>query len=210
MPPESLEKLAEFVRSGGEVIFIAHSPGMAPGVADQDARTKRLQTMLRELLDHPTAKVSIAATSENAIERLGVQLAPEFQIIASGADTEGDRQSARENVGFVHRRLQEKDFYFVSNISAVVRDLRVRFQCGHKNPEVWYPETGYMHKTPSFSHEMMADRDATEIDLRLEPYESCFVVFRPADEGPVITHTNWTDLLDIKFPKIKTPLRTFA
>jgi len=56
MPPGSVEKLVEFVGNGGEVIFIAHPPGMAPGVADQDARTKRLQTILREVLDQSWPK----------------------------------------------------------------------------------------------------------------------------------------------------------
>src|SRR5205085_12655262 len=56
MPPESLAKLAEFVHGGGALIFIAHVPEMAPGVADQDARTKRLQSTLRDLLDHPSGK----------------------------------------------------------------------------------------------------------------------------------------------------------
>lgn len=198
MPPESLAKIAEVVNGGGAVIFIAHPPEMAPGVADQDARTKRLQAMLRELLDHPSGKVSVAVNADNAIERLGADLAPDFQIVASGADTEAERQSARENVGFIHRRLRDGDLYFVSNISGVSRDLRVRFACGHKKPELWNPETGYMHKTLSFNHAKVAGVEATEIDMHLEPFESCFVVFHLAAEFPVIARTNWPGLLDIK------------
>jgi hypothetical protein len=207
MPLESLAKVAEFVHGGGTVIFIAHPPEMAPGVADQDARTKRLQMMLRQLLDHPAGKVSIAATPANAIERLGAHLAPDFQIAAAGTDTEAERQSARENVGFVHRRLEDSDVYFVSNISSESRHLRVRFRCGHKNPELWYPETAYMRGTLSFSHDKAADSDATELDLRLEPFESCFVVFRAGDEPPVITRTNWPGLLDIKVLHAKDTTR---
>jgi alpha-L-rhamnosidase len=144
----------------------------------------------------------IAANADNAIERLGAHLAPDFQIVASGPNGEAERQSARENVGFVHRRLQDGDLYFVSNISGVSRDLRVRFACGHKKPELWNPETRNIHKTLSFNYVKIADHDTTEVDLRLEPFESCFVVFRAVAERPIITRTNLPSLLDIRAVRV--------
>ena len=196
MPPESLARLTEFARSGGTLIFIGKGPDFAPGLTDQDPRTTQLQATLRDLAGNGTSIFSQDAA--NAVEQLRAALPPDFTIVAAGASTGAELQSARENVGFVHRRRDRAELYFVSNISETQRNLRVRFACGHRRPERWDPETGDTAKVPSFEHVRGGRGEATEVDLCLGPFESCFVVFNETAERPVITRTDIPALLAIE------------
>jgi hypothetical protein len=92
------------------------------------------------------------------------------------------------------------DLYFISNISSFLQDLRVQFSVGHKVPQRWNPERGEIEDTLVFRHSARAGSNSpvTEVQVRLAPYESCFVVFSPAGNGPAITHTNWPGPLKIE------------
>jgi len=195
MHPETLARLAEFARGGGTLIFIGPMPEMAPGLTDQEARTTQLQTLLRDIMDD--GKAVLAANKSNALESLKNSLVPDFSIVSAGQSTEPELQ-ARENVGFVHRRAGDADLYFVSNVSDAQRHLRVRFACGHKSPERWNPETAEIHRTLVFDHVGSGGTEATEVELLLQPFESCFLIFKIGGEGALITHTNWPGLLHIE------------
>ena len=109
-------------------------------------------------------------------------------------------QRARENVGFLHRQVDDADLYFISNISSFLQDLRVRFPLGHKQPQRWNPESGEVDDTLVFSHSELASSNSpvTEVQVRLAPYESCFLVFSPGGNGPIVTHSDWRGRLKIE------------
>ncbi len=196
MPPESLVQLAEFARRGGTLVFIGRLPELAPGLTDQASRTAQLQAILQELSGHrPTI---LSPDIESALNQIRSSLSPDFSIFGAGANTEAELQSARENVGFVHRRQDATDVYFVSNVSDVPRDLRTSFACGHKRPERWNPETGEISTALAFEHGNSNGGEATEVSLHLGAFESCFVVFSPTAERPVVTRTDVPALLEIK------------
>ena len=96
--------------------------------------------------------------------------------------------------------MDDTDLYFISNISSFLQDLRVRFPVGHKQPQRWNPESGELDDTLVFSHSELASSNSpvTEVQLRLAPYESCFVVFSPGGNGPIITHSDWRGRLKIE------------
>jgi hypothetical protein len=76
----------------------------------------------------------------------------------------------------------------------------LQFGLGHRLPQRWNPESGEIDDTLVFSHSALAGSNSpvTEVQVRLAPYESCFVVFTPAGNGPAITHTNWPGPLKIE------------
>ena len=192
MPAESLERLAEFSRSGGILIFVGRTPEGAPGFKDQSARTAKIKEKLQELLGN--AQALVVSDNAAAVERLQALLAPDFTMVSSGANTTDELKSARQSTGFAHRKVGQTDVYFISNISNVPRDLRLRCACGQKRPELWNPETGQIRTTLVFEHVA----DATEVQLCLAPFESCFLVFSSGQEKPLITRTNWPAPLEIK------------
>jgi glycosyl hydrolase family 106( putative alpha-L-rhamnosidase) len=198
MPPASASRLADLAEGGGHVVFVERLPGAAPGLADHEARTADLRGHLRRLWGGREARVgdvvacgrgSVALVAHPAAvrERLAAVLGPDFRILAAGSGSASAVQAARETVGFLHRRSGVADLYFVANISPEERDLRIRLAAGHRAPLRWDPETG---NEPPLAYAFVTEdgRPATEVELRLEPFQSAFVVFGltslvPADEG---------------------------
>jgi hypothetical protein len=211
MPPESLEVLLKFVQNGGCVMFAGgHSAVAAPGLKDNSARSARVKSILTTLRGTAPAldrfatcgkgKVFVSDHALAVLAALPAVIPPDFEILQAGDSGDQSMQRARENVGFLHRQVDDTDLYFISNISAFLQDLSVRFPLGHKQPQRWNPESGELDETLVFSHSELASSNlpATEIQLRLAPYESCFVVFSPGDNGPIITHSDWRGPLGIE------------
>ncbi len=196
IPPESMARLLDFASSGGTLIFAGRIPGTPPGLLGQEPRTARLEELIRDLSSKPN--VHRSRNAGEAIEHLRAALTPDFAIVSAGANSEPELQSARENVGFVHRTHESTDLYFVSNISSLTRDLRVRLGCGHKRPERWNPETAETGLPLAFQYVGGGNAKCVEIGLHLEPFESAFVVcYLPADR-PAITRTDLPSLLAIE------------
>jgi hypothetical protein len=199
MPPESARRLAELAVEGGHVIFVERLPEGAAGLADQEARSADVRGSLEGLWGGRTpAAGEVAAAGRGsaalvrgraaAFERLASVLGTDFRIVQAGDGSAEALQAAVENVGFLHRRAGGSDYYLVANISALERDLRVRFAAGHRAPERWNAETGGRFPV-AYEYVVEAGRKLTAVELRLDPFESCFVVFGPKAEAPLVTHT---------------------
>jgi len=212
MPPESLEVLLKFVQNGGCVMFAGwHNTVTAPGLKDNDTRSARVKSILTTLrggsgpaLDRfetcGKGKVLVSDHTSTALASLPAALPPDFEILQAGDSSDSSMLRARESVGFLHRRVDDTDLYFISNISSFLHDLRVRFPLGQKQPQRWNPESGELDETLVFGHSEVASSNllVTEVQLRLAPYESCFLIFSPGDNGPIITHSDWRGPLKIE------------
>jgi hypothetical protein len=194
MPVESAARLAEFARQGGHVVFVDRLPEAAPGLHEQAARTAALQRLWADALGGAppgpggakavgAGSVALAADREAAVRRVAAVLPPDFEIVAGGAAA-----GAREDVGFVHRRWDEADLFFVANVSEHPRDLRVRFAAGHRSPERWDLERGTAHAL-AYAYVRDAAGRRTEVELPLEPFESCAIVFGAAAARPRAART---------------------
>jgi hypothetical protein len=190
MPPESAARLAELVRGGGHVIFVERLPEGAAGLRDREARSAQVRRDLEGL--------SVVADRAKALARLEAVLQPDFQIVEPTAERADARKAAVENVGFVHRRLGACDYYFVANVSRHTQDLRVRFAAGHRAPERLDLETGEIVSSLVYDYVTAGGRTATEVELHLEPFESCFVVFGTSRERPLLTRTGWPGRLELQ------------
>jgi hypothetical protein len=183
MPPESAERLAEFAGAGGHLLFIGEAPAEAPGVRDLETRSARVRAAFRSARAAlPLATGPVPVT--DIVGRLRRVLAPDVELVSAGA-------AAIEHVGFTHRRAGEMDIYFVANISGHPHDLRARFDAGHRAPQRWNPESGAIEGEPPYEYGTSRDgRPFTEVELRLEPFGSCLVLFGPSTARPVVTATS--------------------
>jgi hypothetical protein len=194
MPPESAARIAEFVRSGGHLIAMGALPDQAPGVRDQVARTNALRQAFAAIWDGalpPAAPVSatrasaaLVADVPAALARLASVLPPDFRITRGGT-------GATEHVGFAHRRAGPIDFYFVANVSGEAHDLRVEFAVGHRSPERWDAESGGVARLVPYDYVTAPGGErVTSVELRLAPFEACFVVFGQDAAAPAVVETD--------------------
>jgi hypothetical protein len=123
--------------------------------------------------------------------RLAAVLPPDFRIVEPAEGAGARRDAAVENVGFVHRREGDCDWYFVANVSSHSQDLRVAFGVGHRSPELYDLEAGVVVAPLVYDYTTVEGQRATEVELRLEPFESCVIAFGAAQDPPLLTRTDW-------------------
>jgi hypothetical protein len=193
MPPESAERLAEFARSGGRVVVMGTLPQQAPGLQDREARS----ALVRDAFARATARppgpsggaVVVVPDRAAALAELRRAVAPDFLIVA-GTDAPAHARGV-EHVGFTHRRTDRVDLYLVANVSAHTHDLRVQFDVGHRRPQRWNLETGETERElPAAYVAREGGRSVTEVELRLDPFESCIVAFGSDERRPPVAATD--------------------
>jgi hypothetical protein len=197
MPPESLARLVELAEAGGHLIFVERVPEGAPGLRDKDGRDAAIGR-LRERLWGGVATVgsvrktagggSVALVADNAAAyaRLAAVLTPDFRIVDAGDEAALD--AARRTVGFLHRRSAAADVYLVANVSPEAHTLRVQLGAGHRAPSRWDAETG-LQSVLAYAYRTADRQPVTEVELRLDPFESCFVVFGTSASPPLVART---------------------
>jgi hypothetical protein len=200
MPPESAARIAELVRAGGHLVVVGKLPEEAPGVKDRESRTAAMRGAFAALWNGQAPSAPAVSSSFSAalvpdvaagVTRLAQVLPPDFRILPGRPQGQpaGAAQGvgpAREHVGFTHRRIGQADCYFVSNVSADPRDLHIEFAAGHRRPQRWNPETGRSIEPP---YEFAA-RNRTAVEVRLAPFESCFIVFGANTAPPALAATD--------------------
>ena len=90
--------------------------------------------------------------------------------------------------GFIHRKTDTADIYFLSNRSESSAQTTFSFRTTGKQPEFFDPLTGRIRDATSFS----VQESITSIPVSLTPYGSLFVVFRKPWQPPV-GKENFTD-----------------
>jgi alpha-L-rhamnosidase len=210
MPPESLERLAEFVRDGGLLIFVGRLPEAAPGMADQEQRTTRVRSLVAALWPNrqPVAgrmetvgkgKSVFVADYSSALSQLELVVPPDFRVLGANDGSEAALRFAQSNVGFAHRRVGPVEIYFVSNVAERSHRLRVQFAAGGRQPQLWDADNREIYETMVFRPvDLSGGVRGTEALLHLDPFASCFVVFAPSDGQPIATDTNWPGPLRLR------------
>jgi hypothetical protein len=79
----------------------------------------------------------------------------------------------RGGIVFQHRRLPDREIYFIANTSTTPVDFPVSFRCAGRKPSFWNADTGRITMAAAFTQ----TNGRTHIPLHLAPSESTFVVF---------------------------------
>lgn len=158
------QKVEQFVRLGGVAVVVGHPPSTGAGHRTEDVKTLQIEATTRRLFKF-TGRTRTVAEHE-----LGATLRRAF-----APDLLLDRPNPA--IGFVHRKLERGDIYFIANTSNRPVSARARFRDAEgRRAQQWNPLTG----------EMLA-LDGSEVRLRLAPYESTIVVFggsMPGEAAP--------------------------
>ncbi|MCX6625605.1 MAG: glycosyl hydrolase [Acidobacteria bacterium] len=125
MPLETLGKLEAFRAAGGTVIAVGRIPTLAPGLKEQD-RSPEVASRAEKLL-RPGFVPDVSG--------LGAALATRAvpDLVSPALDG---------RLGFVHRRLQDADLYFLANTDNRARKFGAEFRTKHASAEQWNALTG--------------------------------------------------------------------
>jgi hypothetical protein len=156
LPLATYQKVEEYARHGGIVVAVRSLPATAPGLSNAESDGRQIQEISQRLF--------------RASDPAGHYLPDEEQIGASLAkyltpDVVLSPKTPR--VGFIHRKLDAGDLYFVANTSNQPHHVQARFRQASKHAEWLDPFTGVES----------AVENPASIDIDLEPYESRLILF---------------------------------
>lgn len=179
MRPEILQKIKELLQAGACVIGPA--PKYSPSLSDYPAADRKVQALASELWGDQTESVRtigkgrlfMPATSLPVLEALNVK--PDMRV------------NSGTPVLFIHRATDEGDIYFISNQSENPVDINPSFRVAGKLPELWNPLTAEIRLLPEFT---CAD-GVTTVPVRLEGFESSFIIFRKKGTPSKTTARNY-------------------
>ncbi len=191
MPPcttirrTALEKIQQFFDAGGIIVAVGFLPSHSMEEGENDPKIAEILKHIFGRADPQGSLQNANATGGKAFflregiadlsSTLASQITPDLKI--SGG--------AREHLLYQHRRQERTDYYWVVNDSENSRENKIQFSV-QGIPEKWDPLTGkrlplYYRHTP----------DGTEVRLRFDPWDACYVVFRPG-ESP-LGKFEWVD-----------------
>ena len=180
MRPEILQKIKELLQAGACVIGPA--PKYSPSLSDYPAADRKVQALASELWGDQTE--SVRTIGKGRLFMPATSLQPVLEALNVKPDM---RVNSGTPVLFIHRATDEGDIYFISNQSETPVDINLSFRVAGKLPELWNPLTAEIRLLPEFT---CAD-GVTTVPVRLEGFESSFIIFRKKGTPAKTTARNY-------------------
>ena len=180
MRPEILQKIKELLLAGACVIGPA--PKYSPSLSDYPAADRKVQALASELWGDQTE--SVRTIGKGRLFMPATSLQPVLEALNVKPDM---RVNSGTPVLFIHRATDEGDIYFISNQSETPVDINPSFRVAGKLPELWNPLTAEIRLLPEFT---CAD-GVTTVPVRLEGFESSFIIFRKKGTPAKTTARNY-------------------
>ncbi|WP_316740941.1 glycosyl hydrolase [Pedobacter antarcticus] len=168
MRPELLEKIRILVEQGANILGPAplRSPSLQ-GYPRADQEVKKIAASIwgevavkeKSIRKYGKGQVMQNMDMQEALDQL--QIRPDFKLLQS------------QPVLYIHRRLADKDIYFISNQTSDELQIDPAFRVEGKEPSLWDPVQGITRALPEY----VAANGQITVPLKLAPLESFFLVF---------------------------------
>lgn len=156
--PETLAKIEQLVKAGATVI--GAKPQKSPSLQAYPQCDEQVLELVEKLWNSGLIK------DKKITDFLKKNVAaPDFKV----------EQGNKADIGFIHRKMDDTDIYFIANSQQESRADTYRFRVAGKQPELWNAETGEIKDLAVWKDN---GDGTTSIPIRLEAEEAVFVVFR--------------------------------
>ena len=169
MRPEVLAKIKQLVNDGAFVLGPA--PKRSPSLQNQPKADQQIQEMAKELWGNVDGVAVKSRKVGKGMIINGMNMTEAFALIDCVPDC---RLPEDNTIHYGHRSIKDGDIYFITNQTAETKIITPEFRVKGKQPELWEATKGYIHNLPAFEQK----GNVTVVPLKLEAYESVFVVFR--------------------------------
>lgn len=191
----TLQQIEQLVASGATIV--GPKPVRTPGNEGGQLAEEQLKIISAKLWGKCDGK-SITNTKYGkgeiywgeTLENISVEknILPDLSYKIIGNEKYGELSHSGSGIEFIHRQLENTDFYFVSNQHDKAKLVEVTFRINSMLPELWFPETGRVEVASEFRKTVDGRMVVT---LRLKQSEAVFVVFHQplANEKGIISVT---------------------
>jgi alpha-L-rhamnosidase len=167
LPVATYQKIEEYARGGGIVIAAETLPSTAPGLLEAESDSPRIREISQRLFGEKNTPAHFIPDEKQLGAALASYLTPDVVF-----------SPRTPKVGFIHRKLEIGDLYFIANTSNQAHRVQATFRHPAQPAEWWDPFTGAVSPVDNPS--------AVELDL--QPYESRLILFTdsatPAEAKP--------------------------
>ena len=189
MTPELLEKINELLKTGA--IVAGWMPVKSPSLAKYPECDKEVKKLSETIwgINWSVGKSQIKYLNgtlfklEEYIKEPynpspddNYDIYPSYETLVSlmrALGREPDFTCKSGNIRWHHKKLTEKEIYFISNRTDETISDTCYFRDGSDDAELWDPLTGDIRKLKNIFYRGWV----TEIPIKLEPYQSFFIVF---------------------------------
>lgn len=186
MRPELLAKINQLVNEGA--VILGPPPSRSPSLENQpqaDIEVKNIASSLWGEVDG--VNIKSRKVGKGMIIN-GMNMIEALDLIGTVPDVKLPQDNS---IHYGHRTLNDKEIYFLTNQTNQTQVIIPEFRVTNLLPELWLPTTGERRVLTAFN---IKDQ-ITEVPLRLEPFESVFIVFRTSVDESKSTS------IDTNYPK---------
>jgi hypothetical protein len=162
IPPATMHTLKEFAEGGGILVATRRLPDRAPGYKATAQDTQVVHDLAQRLCQAPDAPGIFIEDESRFGSALAGKLTPDVTITPASPE-----------IGFVHRRTQDAEVYFLANTGNQHRNLKAAFRIAARRAEVWDPMTGQIRSADVVEK----TAGSMTVNVALEPYGSTLIVF---------------------------------
>jgi hypothetical protein len=169
MRPELLSKIKQLINDGA--VVLGPAPKRSPSLQNQPAADKQVQLIASEIWGQVDGVTVKSRKCGKGIIMDGLTMEEAFAMIKCVPDC---KLPADQTIHYGHRKLDNGEAYFITNQTSNVQLVTPEFRVEGMQPELWEATTGSVRNLRAYDQK----ETVTAVPLKLEPYESVFVVFR--------------------------------
>jgi hypothetical protein len=156
LPLATYQKIEEYAQHGG-IVVAAHSlPSSAPGLLEAESEGRQIRGISERLFSASAAVGHFVPDETQLGTSLAGYLTPDVVF-----------SPRTPRIGFIHRKLETGDLYFIANTSNQPHHVQATFRHTPKHAEWWDPFTGGVFTAGN----------SNPVDFDLQPYESRLILF---------------------------------
>ncbi len=169
MRPELLQKISDLVAQGATIL--GPKPNRSPSLEGYPAADQKVKQLAAELWGN----INGTTVKSNKFGKGLVLSNMDMQAALNTVNILADfKVKETDPVLFIHRTTSEGEFYFISNQSEKTINISPEFRVTGKQPEFWDPTTGKTRLLTEYTQYGAL----TKVLLKLESFQSAFIVFR--------------------------------
>ena len=165
MRPELLQKIEQLINDGA--VILGPPPSRSPSMQNYPQADQTVQDLAAKIWGDLSVKQRRYGKGL-VLTDMDMQEALEILKIAPDCRFDNNAQAL-----YVHRTVNDKEIYFITNQSNNTIQITPEFRVGGMQPELWDAVSGSIRQLPAF----IQRGDITAVPLQLQALESAFIVF---------------------------------
>lgn len=177
MTPAVLNKLKELVAQGATIV--GPKPVKSPSLAGYPQVDAEILATANELWGDADGQLVYHHAYGKGHVYWGIPLASILAQMKVVKDVDYTRPHTNTYLSWIHRKTNDADIYFISNLRNQKESVTLEFRITGKVPDLWHADTGLIEPA-----DYKIENGITQVQYEFNPEESVFVVFSGSASAP--------------------------